>query len=171
VVQSTWEKREKWGKIELLFKTYKKGIFLITPILKMFTTTRTCDNTPYHSDEEEESVTYHSNPERFRQLKPNSRAEQAYLFCIECKQWKKLSSDNIKTIDYRLFSFHKQYYSSGSCLTDECYDEIERKIKTEQRIEEKDKSFWNQVDIMEKRCDESQKRSDAIWKNAIQLTK
>jgi hypothetical protein len=236
----------------------------------MFTTTRTCDNTPYHSDEDEqkydeeqdEKVTYHTNPESIRQLNPNSQAEQAYLFCNACNQWKKLSSNNIKTIDYRFFSYHKQYYSSGSCLTDECYDEIERKIKTEQRIEEqqkkdkerelereneimyhmdpagvikkhpelegqvqqafifcitceqwknlsydnsktlpqnnnfryqkqmyrgghcltdeckqlqqeraiqkrKDERFWNQVDIMEKRCDESQKRSDAIWKKGF----
>jgi hypothetical protein len=128
------------------------------------TYTETCNNTPYQSDDEEnqykniereyEPVTYHLNPERIRHQNPKSRAEQAYLFCNACKQWKKLSDVNIRTIDYSLFSLQKQYYTSGSCLTNECYDEVKRHITACLKAEEDEERFWNRVDTMERRRDQ-----------------
>jgi hypothetical protein len=137
----------------------------------------TSNNTPYQSDEdkdkdedeneEKEKVTYHSNPESIRQLNPKRRVEQAWLFCSVCKQWKKLSATNITTIDYSLFSWQKQYYTSGICLTDECYADVERHLKACQKAEEQEERFWKQVDVMQRKCDESARRCDAIWKKGI----
>lgn len=143
----------------------------------------TSDNTPYQSDEDEKQyeVTYHSNPERIRQLNPKSRAEQAYLFCNACKQWKKLSAANITTIDFSLFSRQKQYYTSGCCLTDECYEEVERHIRAcimadeekkldeekEKEQEEQEERFWSQSDILQNRCDESDRKCDALFKKLM----
>jgi len=135
---------------------------------------RTCDNTPYHSDddveeevEEEVEVTYHSNPESIRQINPKRRAEQAWLFCNACKQWKKLSAANIKTIDYSLFSLQKQYYTSGCCLTDECYEDVERHIKACLMAEEQEERFWKQVDVMQNRCDEADRKCDTLFKKLM----
>lgn len=119
----------------------------------------------YQSITETYDMIYHMDPKGIVIKNPEleGKVEQAYIYCQTCKQWKNLSYDNAKTLPLRYFSYKRQSYRGGYCLTGECIKEQQERKK--QKI--KDDRFWDAVEAQRKYCDELDQKSREFYERIM----